>query len=103
VNADEAAGAIAQALEAEKLMMLTDVEGVKNASAEPVSQMTVEEARKLIADGTIKDGMIPKVECGIEALAGGVHRTHIVDGRVLHAVLLEIFTDDSGVGTLLVP
>jgi len=103
VNADEAAGAIARALEAEKLMLLTDVEGVKDAGANAVSQMTVEEARKLIADGTIKDGMIPKVECGIDALAGGVHRTHIVDGRVLHAVLLEIFTDDSGVGTLLVP
>ncbi len=103
VNADEAAGALAVALSAEKLMLLTDVDGVCDTSGSLVSQLTVEEARKLVAEGTIREGMIPKVECCIEALAGGVRRTHIVDGRVLHAVLLEIFTDDAGVGTLLVP
>lgn len=103
VNADEAAGALACALGAEKLMLLTDVEGVKDANGALMSQLTVEETRKYIAEGTIRDGMIPKVQCCIEALAGGVARTHIIDGRVLHAVLLEIFTDDAGVGTLLVP
>jgi acetylglutamate kinase len=75
---------------------------VRDASGEVVSQLSVEEARKHIAEGTIRAGMIPKVTCCMEALAGGVGRTHIIDGRVLHAVLLEIFTDDAGVGTLLV-
>jgi len=103
VNADEAAGAIARALDAEKLMLLTDVAGVKDGRGELLSQLTVEEAHKYIAEGVINAGMIPKVECCISALEGGVTRTHIVDGRVLHAILLEIFTDDSGVGTLIVP
>jgi acetylglutamate kinase len=100
VNADEAAGAIAAALTAEKLILLTDVEGVRDSAGELVRQLTAEEARKHIAEGTIREGMIPKVRCCIEALERGVHRTHIIDGRVLHAVLLEIFTD-GGVGTLL--
>jgi acetylglutamate kinase len=102
VNADEAAGAIASALEAEKLMLLTDVEGVRDSNGDLIQQLTVEQARKHIAEGTIREGMIPKVRCCIDALSDGVVRTHIVDGRVLHAVLLEIFTD-GGVGTLLVP
>ncbi len=102
VNADEVAGAVARALRAEKLILLTDVEGVLGPRGELISQLTIEEAHKYIAEGTIVDGMIPKVECCIEALSGGVSRAHIVDGRVLHAVLLEIFTD-GGVGTLLVP
>jgi acetylglutamate kinase len=101
VNADEAASALACALGAAKLMLLTDVEGVMDASGKLVSQLSIEEARKHIAEGTIAGGMIPKVRCCIDALAGGVARTHIVDGRILHAVLLEIFTDDAGVGTLL--
>jgi acetylglutamate kinase len=100
VNADEAAGAVAAALSAEKLILLTDVEGVRDATGERISQLSVEEARKQIAEGVVRDGMIPKVKCCIAALDQGVARTHIVDGRVLHAVLLEIFTD-SGVGTLL--
>ncbi len=100
VNADEAAGAVAAALTAEKLILLTDVEGVRDGAGERLSQLSVEEARKQIAEGVIRDGMIPKVNCCIEALERGVGRTHIVDGRVLHAVLLEIFTD-GGVGTLL--
>jgi acetylglutamate kinase len=102
VNADEAAGALACALGAEKLMLLTDVEGVRDAGGEVISQLSIEETRKLVAEGTIHAGMIPKVQCCIDALAGGVLRAHIIDGRVLHAVLLEIFTDDAGVGTLLV-
>ena len=100
VNADEAAGAVAAALSAEKLILLTDVEGVRDGAGERISQLSVEEARKQIAEGVICDGMIPKVICCITALERGVGRTHIVDGRVLHAVLLEIFTD-GGVGTLL--
>ena len=101
VNADEVAGALAVALSAKKLILLTDVEGVRDASGELMSQLTVEEAHKHIQEGTIREGMIPKVSCCIDALSGGVPQTHIIDGRVLHAVLLEIFTDDAGVGTLL--
>jgi acetylglutamate kinase len=100
VNADEAAGAIAVALRAEKLILLTDVEGVKDARGELVPQLSIEEARKLIAEGTIREGMIPKIECCIDALTAGVSRTHVIDGRVPHAILLEIFTD-GGIGTLI--
>ena len=100
VNGDEAAGAVAQALHAEKLILLTDVEGVLDASGALIPQLTIEQARKQIAEGTIRGGMIPKIECCISALESGVGRTHIVDGRILHAILLEIFTD-TGVGTLL--
>jgi len=103
VNADEAAGAIARELKAEKLMLLTDVQGVLDRAGGLMSALTIEEVRKLIDEGVIREGMIPKVECCIDALSGGVARTHIVDGRILHAILLEIFTDDSGVGTLLTP
>jgi len=100
VNADEAAGAIARALAAEKLILLTDVEGVKDGGGRLISRLTREEVRKLLAEGAIQGGMIPKVECCLDALAGGVDRTHIIDGRILHAVLLEVFTD-VGVGTLI--
>jgi acetylglutamate kinase len=100
VNADEAAGAVARALRAEKLILLTDVEGVKDARGELIQQLTVAEARKHIAEGTIREGMIPKVECCIGALTEGVASTHVVDGRMLHAILLEVFTD-GGVGTLI--
>jgi len=100
VNADEAAGAIARALQAEKLILLTDVEGVKDASGELIPRLSVEKARKLLAEGAIREGMIPKIECCIDALSGGVSRTHIIDGRIVHAILLEVFTD-GGVGTLL--
>ena len=100
VNADEAAGAIAIALRAEKLILLTDVEGVKDAGGKLIRQLGVEEARKQIAEGTIRGGMIPKVECCMTALEGGVASTHVIDGRMLHAILLEIFTD-GGVGTLI--
>ena len=100
VNADEAAGAVARALGAEKLILLTDVEGVLDAAGQLISQLSAAEARKHIAEGTIQGGMIPKVECCIEAIEDEVHTTHIIDGRILHAILLEIFTD-GGVGTLL--
>lgn len=102
VNADEAAGAIARALNAEKLILLTDVAGVLDANGELIHDLSAEEAKKLESEGTIRDGMIPKVDCCLRALEDGVKRTHIVDGRLKHAVLLEIFTD-VGVGTLLVP
>jgi acetylglutamate kinase len=100
VNADEAAGAIAAALRAEKLILLTDVEGVKDGAGRLVPTLGAEEARKHIAEGTIAGGMIPKVECCIGALEGGVASAHIIDGRIEHALLLEIFTD-GGVGTLI--
>ena len=103
VNADEAAGALAAALGAEKLILLTDVEGVLDGESQLISELSVERCRQMIAEGTIKGGMIPKMECCIAALSGGVGRTHVVDGRVVHAVLLEIFSDDAGVGTLLLP
>ena len=91
---------VAGALAAEKLILLTDVEGVLDARGELIPQLSAEEARKQMAEGTIREGMIPKVECCLEALRQGVRSTHVIDGRVLHAVLLEIFTD-GGVGTLL--
>ncbi len=100
VNADEAAGAIARALQAEKLMLLTDVEGVLGADGVLIAQIGAEEARKLIAEGTIRDGMIPKVQCCLSVLESGVASAHVIDGRILHAILLEIFTD-GGVGTLI--
>jgi acetylglutamate kinase len=100
VNGDEAAGAVAQALHSEKLILLTDVEGVLDAQGALIPQLTISEARKHIEEGMIRGGMIPKIECCIAALESGVGRTHIVDGRILHAILLEIFTD-TGVGTLL--
>jgi acetylglutamate kinase len=103
VNADEAAGELAAALNSEKLMLLTDVQGVLDSNGQLLSQLTVEETLKHIAEGTITEGMIPKVGCCMNALKGGVSCAHIVDGRVLHAVLLEIFTDDAGVGTVFVP
>jgi acetylglutamate kinase len=103
VNADEAAGGLAGALKSEKLMMLTDVEGVLDSEGNLISQIKAGEVEKHFSDGTITGGMIPKVRCCIDALEHGVSRAHIVDGRVLHAVLLEIFTDDAGVGTLLTP
>lgn len=99
-NADLVASAIAGALKAEKLILLTDVEGVRGENGELIPQLRASEAQHLIARGVVTEGMIPKVECCIAALNNGVSRTHIVDGRVLHAVLLEIFTD-AGVGTVI--
>ena len=98
INADLVAGEVAEALHAEKLIIMTDIEGVKEKNGELLGTVRVNQSRKMIQDGVIGSGMIPKVECCIEALKGGVGKTHIIDGRVKHAVLLEIFTKE-GVGT----
>lgn len=98
INADLVAGHIAESLGAEKLILLTDVEGVKNKKGDLLSTLKIRQACKLIEDGVVAEGMIPKVRCCIEALEGGVGKTHIIDGRVKHAILLEIFTEE-GVGT----
>jgi acetylglutamate kinase len=98
INADLVAGHIAEALGAEKLILLTDVEGVRSKKGGLMSTLKVSQARRLIEDGVVAAGMIPKVRCCIDALEGGVGKTHIIDGRVKHAVLLEIFTE-AGVGT----
>lgn len=98
VNADLAAAAIAQALGAAKLVLMTDVEGVLDKDKKHLTSLGASEAKKLIANGTIVGGMIPKVECALEAVHNGVEKVHVIDGRKRHALLLEIFTD-SGVGT----
>lgn len=98
INADVVAGSIAEALQAEKLILLTDVEGVKGRDGKLVEALSTTDARELITDGTIASGMIPKIECCIGALAGGVKQAHVIDGRVRHALLLEVLTN-RGVGT----
>jgi acetylglutamate kinase len=100
VNADTFAGAIAGALKAKRLLLLTDVPGVLDKSKKLIKQLTLADARRLIADGTISGGMIPKVETCIEALDQGVEGVVILDGKVPHAVLLELLTDH-GAGTLI--
>jgi acetylglutamate kinase len=100
VNADTFAGAIAGALKAKRLLLLTDVPGVLDKSKKLINQLTADEARRLIADGTISGGMIPKVETCLYALEQGVEGVVILDGRVPHAVLLELLTDH-GAGTLM--
>jgi acetylglutamate kinase len=99
VNADTFAGAIAGALKAKRLLLLTDVAGVFDKSKKLIKELSADEARALIADGTISGGMIPKVETGIDALERGVEAVVILDGKVPHAVLLELFTE-LGAGTL---
>ena len=101
INADTAAGEIASALKAEKLILLTDVEGVKDKNDNLLSTLTEQETEKSIEKGAISGGMIPKVNCCCKALDKGVGKAHIIDGRVEHAVLLEIFTD-VGIGTQIV-
>jgi acetylglutamate kinase len=98
VNADTAAGEIAEALGAAKLILMTDVEGVKTSDGTLLSSLDADDAARMTKDGTITGGMIPKVECALEAVKNGVEKVHIVDGRKLHALLLEIFTDQ-GIGT----
>lgn len=100
VNADTFAGAIAGALKAKRLLLLTDVPGVLDKNKNLIPQLSIDDARRLIADGTISGGMIPKVETCIYALEQGVEGVVIVDGKVPHAVLLELFTDH-GAGTLI--
>ena len=101
INADDAACAIAKALEAEKLAFLTDIEGVykdPDDSSTLISELTVTEAKKLITEGYIGGGMLPKLNNCIEAIEEGVSRVHILDGRIAHCLLLEIFTN-KGIGT----
>ena len=99
INADTAAGAIAAAVGATRLLMLTDVAGVLDKDGKLIENMTLEQVRALVADGTVSGGMIPKIETCIEAVENGVEAAVILDGRVPHALLLEIFTPH-GVGTL---
>jgi acetylglutamate kinase len=101
INADIVAGEVAAALQAEKLLLLTDVPGVLDKNKQLINTMTNKEALKLIDDGIIEGGMFPKIKCCLKALKGGVKKTHIIDGRLKHAILLEIFTD-KGIGTEIV-
>ncbi|TLF49797.1 acetylglutamate kinase [Halomonas urmiana] len=100
INADLVAGKLAEALDAEKLMLLTNVAGLMNAEGEVLTGLTTDQVDGLIADGTIHGGMLPKIRCALEAVKGGAKSAHIIDGRVPHATLLEIFTN-AGVGTLI--
>jgi acetylglutamate kinase len=102
INADLVAGAVASALKAEKLILLTDVEGVMDPQGNLISTLNASEALASIQEGVIRGGMIPKVNCCLDALKGGVRKAHIIDGRKEHAVLLEIFTD-VGIGTEITP
>jgi acetylglutamate kinase len=101
INADTMAGAIAVALRAEKLLLLTDTPGVMHNS-ETLTRLTPADVRKLKSNGVISGGMIPKADCAVAAVEAGVQAAHIIDGRVPHALLLEIFTD-TGVGTMIIP
>ncbi|MDD9979172.1 MAG: acetylglutamate kinase, partial [Boseongicola sp.] len=100
INGDTAAGAIAAALGADRLLLLTDVDGVKDANGEVIANLTTSEVQKLISDGVIAGGMIPKTETATTALDGGVRAVVIVDGRAPNACLLELYTED-GAGTLI--
>ena len=101
INADFVAAEIASALKAEKLVLMTDTEGVKNKAGKLQSGLTRKQASDLIRSKVIRDGMLPKVNCCLDALKSGVHKTHIIDGRIRHALLLEIFTEE-GIGTQIV-
>ena len=99
INADTVAGAVAAAVKAARFLLLTDVPGVLDADKKLISELSAVAARRLIADGTISGGMIPKVETCLDAVAGGTEAAVILDGRVPHAMLLELFTE--GAGTLI--
>jgi acetylglutamate kinase len=101
INADVVAGEIASALQAEKLLLLTDVQGVMDKDKQLINTMNGKKALKLIDDGIVEGGMFPKVKCCLKALKAGVKKAHIIDGRLKHAILLEIFTD-KGIGTEIV-
>lgn len=103
VNADTAAGAVAEALGAEKIIYLTDISGLRSRLDDPdslIARIDVAGLEKMVADGTIQGGMIPKVESCVRAVRGGVKSAHILDGRIPHVLLLELFTDE-GVGTMI--
>jgi acetylglutamate kinase len=100
INADTVAGKLAEHLGAEKLMLLTNTAGILDKAGNTLTGLAPEDVEALIADGTIHGGMLPKVRCALDAVTGGVRSAHIIDGRIRHAVLLEVFTD-TGVGTLI--
>jgi len=100
INADLVAGKVAEALNAEKLMLLTNISGLLDKQGNLLTGLNSEKVDALIKDGTIYGGMLPKIQCALDAVENGVKSSHIVDGRVPHAVMLEIFTDE-GVGTLI--
>ncbi|MDZ4261386.1 MAG: acetylglutamate kinase [Pseudomonadota bacterium] len=100
INADLVAGKLAEVLKAEKLILLTNIAGIMSKEGEVLTGLDSKRVNELIADGTIYGGMLPKIRCALEAAQGGVRAVHIIDGRIEHSVLLELFTDQ-GVGTLI--
>ena len=100
INADLVAGAVAAAVGAEKLLLLTNTAGVLDATGAVITEIRLEHVDAMVRDGVISGGMLPKIQCALDAVAGGVSAAHIIDGRVAHAVLLEVLTD-TGVGTLI--
>lgn len=100
INADLVAGKLAEVLKAEKLILLTNTQGLLDAQGQLLTGLDTARVQALIADGTIHGGMLPKIGCALSAVQNGVNKVHIIDGRVQHAVLLELFTDD-GIGTLI--
>ena len=101
INADLVAGAVAAALKAEKLLVLTDVKGIRDANNRHLSTLSRKDMERMVKKGTIGEGMLPKVRACLTGIEAGVHKAHIIDGRIEHAVLLEIFTD-KGIGTEIV-
>ncbi|MDB5986590.1 MAG: argB [Nevskia sp.] len=100
INADTVAGKLAAVLKADKLMLLTNVQGLMDKQGQVLTGLTVKQVEALIADGTVSGGMLPKVRCALDAVNSGVRNSVIIDGRIEHAVLLELFTDE-GIGTLI--
>ena len=100
INADLVAGKIAEVLQAEKLILLTNIEGLQDQEGNLLTGLSTSRVDELIADGTIHGGMLPKIGCALDAVKSGVNTAHIIDGRVPHAVLVELFTDE-GIGTLI--
>jgi acetylglutamate kinase len=98
INADIVAGKVAALVGAEKLILLTNISGVQNKAGEVVTGLTTAQVNEMIADGTIHGGMLPKINCALDAVNSGVNSAQIIDGRIPHAVLLEVFTD-KGIGT----
>lgn len=101
INADLVAGAIAGALKAEKLLVLTDVKGIRDSDNRHLSTLSKKDVERMVKKGTINEGMLPKVRSCLKGIEAGVHKAHIIDGRIPHAILLEIFTD-KGIGTEIV-
>jgi len=100
INADLVAGKVAEVLKAEKLILLTNTQGLLDKQGNLLTGLTLERVDQLVADGTITGGMLPKIGCALDAVKGGVNSAHIIDGRVPHAVIVELFTDE-GIGTLI--